>query len=172
MSKHRSPTPTTPHGGVERHGARVYDALRHDPYQAAGKYREPAACEGCGATFHKGRWQWGEAPADAHKVVCPACRRTREKLPAGTLTVEGPFFAAHRDDILRLVRNEAGHEREEHPLHRIMAIDESEERAVVTTTDVHLPQRIGRALERAWQGELDIQYAGDEYSVRARWRRG
>jgi hypothetical protein len=42
----------------------------------------------------------------------------------------------------------------------------------VTTTDVHLPQRIGRALERAWQGELDIQYAGDEYSVRARWRRG
>lgn len=172
MSKHRSPTPDTPHGGVERHGARVFDAKEHDPYQAAGKYREPAVCEACGATFHKGRWQWGAAEAGAHKVVCPACRRTREQLPAGTLTIEGAYFAAHRHDVLHLVRNEAEHERREHALHRIMAIDEGKESAVVTTTDVHLPQRIARALERAHQGELDVRYGEDEYSVRVRWHRG
>ena len=43
MSKQRgSHTPTRPQGGVDRHGARVFDEKKHDPYQAAGKVKEPA----------------------------------------------------------------------------------------------------------------------------------
>lgn len=172
MSKRGSPTPTQPHGSVERHGARVFDEKQHDPYQAPGKYREPAVCEDCGAAYHHGRWHWAPAEAGAHKVACPACRRIRDELPAGTLTIEGPFFLAHRDEVLNLVRNEAAHERQEHALARIMRIDDEKERSVVTTTDVHLPQRIGRALERAYDGELDVRYGEDEYVVRVRWHRG
>jgi hypothetical protein len=41
----------------------------------------------------------------------------------------------------------------------------------VTTTDIHTPHRIGNALERAYQGELETHYGHDEYSVRVTWRR-
>jgi hypothetical protein len=173
MTKQRgSRSPTQPPGGVDRHGARVFDEKKHDPYQAAGKVREPAVCEDCRAAYHRGHWQWAPADPGAHPVVCPACRRIREKLPAGTLAIEGPFFLAHRDEILHLVRNEADHERKEHPLNRIMGIEDGPTGCVVATTDIHLPQRIGRALERAYDGELDVRYGEDEYVVRVRWHRG
>ncbi len=42
---------------------------------------------------------------------------------------------------------------------------------VVTTTDVHLPQRIGEALKARHDGELDIRYAPDEYAVTVGWKR-
>jgi hypothetical protein len=159
-----------PRGGGQ-HGARAFDAERHDPYQSAGKYREPTQCEDCGAVFHRGRWAWGAAPAKAEAALCPACRRIRDKLPAGRLAIEGAFFAAHRDDLLHLVRNEAALEGREHPLHRLMRVDETADHVEITTTDIHLPRRIGDALRNAYDGELDIRYGENEYMVRVRWRR-
>ena len=78
---------------------------------------------------------------------------------------------AHRAELVQLVRNEAEHERKEHPLHRIMQLDEEADRVWVSTTDIHLPHRIGEALKRAYDGELQIHYGHDEYSVRVHWRR-
>jgi|APFre7841882630_1041343.scaffolds.fasta_scaffold04394_2 hypothetical protein len=165
------PTPRTPIGGIARHGAAIYDEAPHDPYQAKGKYSEPARCNECGAAYHRGRWQWGEAPHGARDVLCPACHRIHDKLPAGTLTLEGTFVDAHRDELLGVARNEGAHEKGDHPLHRIMGIEEAPGKITVTTTDIHLPQRIGTALKHAYQGELEVEYAKEECSVRARWRR-
>src|SRR6266508_4227219 len=148
-------TPDTPPGGVPRRTQRILNDQRVDPYQARGKYEEPTVCSDCGAVFHRGRWAHGEAPDGASRNRCPACWRIREKLPAGRVVLEGPFYAAHRDELLRLVRHEADNERSEHPINRIMDIEEEGERAVVTTTDIHTPHRIGTALERAYQGELE-----------------
>ena len=58
-----------------------------------------------------------------------------------------------------------------HPLNRIMQIDEHDGRIEISTTDIHLPQRIGKALKRAHHSELSVQYGKDEYSVRVRWHR-
>jgi len=165
------PTPQTPPGGVVRYRDRIFDDLRHDPYQAKGKYKERAACSDCGAVFRRGRWQWGTVPNDALAVLCPACKRVRDELPAGYLTIEGDVIDAHRDELLRLVRNEAERERSDHALHRIIAIDAGPARILVTTTDVHLPRRIGHALESAYGGHLDLRYGEDEYSLRAHWQR-
>ena len=162
---------TTPPGNVGRYRDRIFDDKRHDPYQPPGKYPEPTRCKDCGAVYHKGHWQWGPAPEGARVDQCPACRRIQEKLPAGSLTLEGPFLAAHRGDLLSLIQNEAEHERSEHPLHRVMRIDEPAERIEISTTDIHLPQRIGEALKKAYDGELTVQYGHDEYSVRVRWER-
>jgi hypothetical protein len=85
--------------------------------------------------------------------------------------MEGDFVGAHRDEINRLVQNEEELEKGQHPLHRIMATDESPDRIVVTTTDIHLPRRIGEAVHRAYQGDLELDYGKDEYSLRAHWRR-
>jgi hypothetical protein len=165
------PTSGTPPGGRIAYRDRIFDDLRHDPYQAKGKYKQPAACSDCGAVFRRGRWQWGTAPNGALTVRCPACRRMRDKLPAGYLTVDGAFLEQHRDELLQLVHNEAERERSEHALHRIMDIAAGPESLVVTTTDIHLPRRIGHALESAYQGRLELRYAEDEYALRAHWQR-
>ncbi len=165
------PTPQTPPGGVARHGARVYDSPRHDPYLAKHKYDEPTVCKDCGAIYHRGHWQWSAAPAGAKQALCPACHRIRDNLPAGTLTLEGAFVGEHRAEVVGIARNVEKREKAEHPLHRIMAIADDGQRVVVTTTDVHLPQRIGEALKDAHQGELAIRYGSDEYSVQVDWKR-
>ena len=165
------PSPQTNPGGVARHGAAIFDDPHHDPYFAKQKYAEPTACKDCGAIFHHGHWQRGTAPADAHQALCPACHRIRDKLPAGTLTLEGAYVEHHRADLAGIVKNAEKREHGEHPLARIMAIEDAPNRMVVTTTDVHLPQRIGEALKAAHDGELDIRYAPDEYAVTVGWKR-
>jgi len=160
-----------PQGGIARHGAAIFDEAPHDPYEARGKYREPSSCSECGVVYGRGRWQWGEAPAGAHKVLCPACHRIRDRLPAGTVTLEGAFVATHRDEISRFVHHEEAREKAEHPLSRLVEIVHAPDRMVVTTTDIHLPRRIGTALKHAYRGDLDIDYAKGEYEVHVRWHR-
>lgn len=165
-------TPDTPPGsGVGTRRDRILDDKRVDPYQPRGKYHSPTVCQDCGAVFRRGRWALGDAPDDAKRDRCPACKRTRDKLPAGFLALEGDFFESHRDELMRLVRNEAESEREQHPMNRIMAVEEQSDRALVTTTDIHTPHRVGNALERSYQGDLEVKYGDDEYSIRVKWRR-
>ena len=158
-------------GGVRHYGERVFNADRHDPYQAAGKYREPTQCEDCGAVYHRGRWEWGSAPADAQAALCPACRRVRDKLPAGRVVLEGPFVAIHRSDLMNLVRNEAAHEGREHPLHRLMEVEERPDRVDLATTDIHLPRRIGDALRHAFHGDPAFLYRDEANFMRGNWTR-
>lgn len=166
-----SPAPQRSAGQAGRYRDRIFDDKRHDPYQANGKTAGAVFCPDCGVVYADGRWRWGSAPEGAHAGVCPACRRARDKLPAGHLVLDGPFVPAHRAELLRIAHNEAEHERSEHPMHRIMHIDEQDDHVEISTTDIHLPQRIGAALKRACHGALQVQYGSDEYSVRVHWRR-
>jgi hypothetical protein len=142
-----------------------------DPYRARGKWTEPTVCPECDAVFHKGRWQWGEAPSDAARHLCPACQRTRDRVPAGQLTLSGAFFAAHRDEIMHLVRNAEAKARAEHPLERIMGISEQTDHTVVTFTDAHLVHGVGEALHHAYHGELDSHYTDEGDLLRVAWSR-
>jgi hypothetical protein len=145
---------------------------RHDPYKARHKLPEPAACPECGAVFREGRWQWvNEGPEGAHKERCPACHRINDKFPAGEIIIAGAFSKAHHAEILALVRNIQEEQNAEHPLSRVMDIVEFGDKTVVTTTDIHLPRRIGHALEHAFKGKLDVHYNEEEYFVRVQWRR-
>lgn len=166
-----TPSPLTGPGGVTRYRDHILDELRHDPYQTKGKYSEPTRCPECGLVYAKGRWHRGDAPAGAKGTPCPACKRVADKLPAGFVRIDGPFAHEHRTEVLNLARNEAQREAEEHPLRRIIAIEEGDEEVVITTTDLHLPRRIGQALAHAWDGRLEMQQSQDEYIVRVHWRR-
>jgi hypothetical protein len=145
---------------------------RHDPYKARGKLHEPTVCSKCMAAFSGGRWRWTKEPlADASWGICPACHRIADKYPAGELTLTGSFLQAHAREITRLARNTEALEAREHPLQRIMDIDRSDDNIVITTTDIHLPRRIGHAIVDAYQGELETHYNEAEYFVRMSWRR-
>ena len=143
----------------------------HDTYRLSGKLKEPTVCPRCEAVFHLGRWQWSERPKDAREGLCPACCRVRDHYPAGFVTLGGPFFEGNREEILNLVRNEGEKEQAERTLKRIMAIEGCDDRVLVTTTDSHLARRIGEALRRAYQGELDYAYNKEDDSLRVAWKR-
>jgi hypothetical protein len=142
----------------------------HDPYRPREKLEAGTVCPDCGAVVADGRWTWGARAEGAPEARCQACRRIHDRYPAGELTLEGPIVATHRDEILRMLRHEAAEERAEHPLHRLIAIEERPEALVVTTTDTHLPRRLGHALERAFKGRLDLHYDEQACFVRGHWR--
>ena len=47
----------------------------------------------------------------------------------------------------------------------------SVENALSSADDLRLPRRIGEALKDAHQGELDVRFGDNEYSVQVDWKR-
>ncbi len=153
------------------HRDRQIHEVSHDPYRERHRPPEPAVCPECGVVYQHGAYHWSPRPPGAQEHRCPACRRVTDRFPAGFITLEGEFLAEHREEILQLVRNEAEHARAEHPLERLIEIADQDGKTLITTTDVHLPRRIGDALHAAYRGQLDVQYARDDYQVRVHWHR-
>jgi len=153
------------------HDKRIAE-LEHDPYKARTHLHDPTVCERCHATYHEARWTWSAAPADAARALCPACQRIRDRYPAGFVTLRGAFLAQHRDDILNLVRNVEAREKQEHPMNRLMEIeDRAPGEVVVTTTEVHLARAIGAAVHAAHKGDIDYQYGDEDSLLRVTWVR-
>lgn len=162
---------TDARSGTPKRNDRMLREEVHDPYKMRRKLSEPTVCPGCGAVFQKGRWTWGKKPEDASEQLCQACSRIEDKYPAGYVSICGTFAKEHKKEILHLVRNLEEQERGEHPLHRIMDIAKEDDRYLVTTTDIHLPRRIGDALASAYDGDMDLQYDKEGYQVRIFWNR-
>ena len=174
MKQHHVPPPGTSKDPTSRRIAgRAQNDHIIDTYKSTRRLSEPTRCPTCGAVYHRGRWQWMEhPPADAHEEVCTACHRINDKYPAGIVTLQGPFVREHKEEILKLARRQEELEKGEHPLNRIMAIEEqAPDTLVVTTTDIHLPRRIGEATRRAFHGDLELHYDEQNYFVRVNWER-
>jgi len=75
-----------------------------DSYRATRKPGGEALCPRCDAVYRRGRWSAGPAPRSPRLLHCPACRRTREQLPAGYVSLSGPFLSAHSEEIVHLMR--------------------------------------------------------------------
>ncbi|MBN9511687.1 MAG: ATPase [Alphaproteobacteria bacterium] len=161
---------TGPTSGPRR-GGRAQDTGVGDPYKRTAKLQEPTVCPQCGAVYHHGRWQWAAPPPGAHSAVCQACHRVNDNFPAGILAIGGRFALRHRDEIRRIVQRQEEIEKPEHPFNRIIRLRDEPGGIVVTTTDVHLPRRIGEALKAAYDGALTLDYDEDGYFLRARWQR-
>ncbi len=161
---------TTTSKPQERHD-RLLQEWEHDTYKSKHKLEEPTACPECGASFHNGRWQWGDAPADASQALCPACHRIHDKVPAGFLSLGGAFLAEHKEEIMNLIRHVEQREKAAHPLKRIMEVEPSADGMLITFTDPHLARGVGEALHNAYKGELDFAYQAEERILRVSWTR-
>lgn len=162
---------TRPTGHHKKRRSSNWTQYEHDPYKSAQKLADATWCADCGAVYADGRWQWGGLKDEAKKRRCPACQRIHDELPAGYVTLSGEFLAAHRDEIVHTVRNLEQREKSEHPLQRIMKMQEQGAQLLITTTDVHLARAMGEALRDAYQGELETVHNPGEDIVRVRWSR-
>ena len=140
-----------------------------DPYQRVAKLPDGTVCRECGAVHRAGRWTWAARPADAREGLCPACRRIAEASPAGIVTIRGPVAQRHKTEIVGLARHQETAEKAEHPLNRIIEIAAEADAITVTTTDIHLPRRIGEALKRAFHGKLAMHFDDAAYFARVDW---
>lgn len=157
--------------GMRRRDRLIQEEV-HDPYVAGTKPEEPTVCRSCGVVFNEGRWQWlPEPPAQAAEAVCPACRRVHDRVPAGFLTLSGGFFRKHRDEIMNLVDNNVAAQEKEHPMKRLMQVEDRDDGTELTFTDSHLPRGVGEAIQRAYDGDLDIHFPQEGGIVRVYWER-
>ena len=141
-----------------------------DPYQLQEKLHEPTVCPQCGAVYRHGRWHWATRPEEGIEAHCPACRRINDKFPAGIVHFHGRFEQQRIEEIVNLARHQEQAEKGEHPLNRIISIDEDAQAIVIRTTDIHLPRRIGEAAKHAFHGTLDEHFDEGGYFVRVDWR--
>lgn len=149
----------------------LLEEREHDSYKPSRKRNGAARCAECGAVYGNGRWSWQEAAPDAAVVRCPACRRIADGYPAGYVTLDGEFVAAHRTELLNLVRHCEAKERAEHPLERLMAVVIAATAIEITTTGTHLAREIAERLHDAYKGELALSYNRGDALLRARWTR-
>jgi hypothetical protein len=73
--------------------------------------------------------------------------------------------------MIRLARHQEEAEKQEHPLNRIISIEEGAQGVMINTTDIHLPRRIGEAVRPAFHGEIEENFEEDGYFVRVTWMR-
>ena len=85
--------------------------------------------------------------------------------------MSGGYLAAHSEEILRIVRNQAASAAENRPLQRIMWIEEEEDTTEIATTSGHLAARIGRAIAAACKGTLSIKRGHEDQLTRVYWKR-
>jgi hypothetical protein len=126
-------------------------------------------CKECGIVQRAGEWRF-ETPRSAQLAtgLCPACQRVRDRYPAGTLRIPQPFLA-RRDEVLGLIRNVEAAERPDHPLERLMGVEESDGQLVVTTTGVHLARKIAHRLAKQFHRKPRFRYADGEDLVHVDW---
>jgi hypothetical protein len=147
--------------------------VERDTYLPRVSPKEVIHCTGCGAFYYRRRWNL-QAPIGFDyslrpgRVYCPACRKLKDRYPSGELTLRG-VHTDERQEILRMLRNEAGRAREKNPLEVIMSVQERKDEWRVQTTTEKLAQRLGRSIRKARGGKLVYKWGHNNKFLRVEW---
>jgi len=150
-----------------------------DSYLPRGASRKISVCEGCRAVNMNKRWYASNKVdetalhhPDAAMIVCPACLKIRDNFPGGIVTLKGDYVLPHKKDLLKLIKNEEERARGLNPLERVMSVKENGYGSlVINTTNERLAQRLGRAIKKAFHGEVAYNWSHDNKLVRVDWER-
>jgi NMD protein affecting ribosome stability and mRNA decay len=155
---------------MEEKGQRTARSL--EPYLPKRGLPEGARCKGCGIIYRNKRWQLESIPGEIScEVSCPACQRVEDGVPAGVVTLSGPYLADHKEEIINNIKQQEAKHREKNPLGRIMEIKEEGGMVIVTTTEDKLAQKLGREVYKSQRGELHYQWSHEQSMVRVEWKR-
>ena len=166
---HHKGQPTRIRRNVQQYG---------DPYIPKLNQGELAVCTRCHALYQRRHWFFDEelfnrsaALQNTRQVVCPACQKIGDNYPEGEVILRGVFLDTHRAEIMNLVSNEEERAKGLNPLERIVRITEGNSALTITTTNEKLAQRIGRALQKAYQGNVSYRWSEDTKYAHVEWVR-
>lgn len=140
----------------------------------------PAICPSCGAVFAKHRWSHSPQTKAAVRQaengfgvqVCPSCRRRRTGVPHGYVHLDGEFFPGHRREIEQLLHHEVEHAQEDNPLDQVLGWENLDGGGLlITTATGHLAERLGRALEKAYDGVIHYGFSHENKLAHIWWHR-
>jgi NMD protein affecting ribosome stability and mRNA decay len=149
-----------------------------DPYIVKTRNNHMAVCTKCHTVYFNKRWYIDEdlyqkkiLMKKIEKVLCPACRKIKDNFPGGIVRLRGAFLNDHKDEIINLIRNEEERARGFNPLERIIKITDVKNELEITTTNEKLAQRIGKSMQKAYQGKVKYKWSDDTKLLRADWER-
>jgi len=148
-----------------------------DPYLPE-EGQEASLCSGCRGLYQNKRWSFNEElarklakAAKVKEVVCPACRKIKDRYAEGYLTLSGPFLTERRQELTTLLEKEAGRVAKRSVMDRIIQMGPEGDKLVVETTTEKLAQHLGRALYKAYKGDLSFKWGEPNRFVRVYWSR-
>jgi NMD protein affecting ribosome stability and mRNA decay len=155
------------------HAGRVEDPYRLEEGQ------EAAICHQCHALYQGKRWFFDEklyqrlaGTSKVREVLCPTCRKIKDHYPEGILTLSGEFFQEHKEEIVTLLKNEAARVGNRNVMDRVIQMmEEGKDKLVVETTTEKLAQHLGRAVYKAYKGDLNFRWSEMNRFVRVYWSR-
>jgi NMD protein affecting ribosome stability and mRNA decay len=163
--------------------ARPVNIRRHienygDPYISSEGPGEIKICSECRAVYSGQRWYLKEQmPAEDlkhHKIgytVCPACQKIHDNMPGGIVMLTGQFLKMHETELLNLIKNEGDRAMAVNPLERIMDIQKNGASLTIYTTNERLAQRLGKAIHKAYDGDVAYKWSEDTKLARVLWQR-
>jgi hypothetical protein len=179
----KSPEALNPHNSLRTENPRAVKPRgaiqdQNDPYIPEFHIPDGSVCVRCGAVYNNQHWNRDNqragllvASGAANEVICPGCTIVEERNPQGILTLSGDYCAAHREELLNILRNEEQRGIQTNPLERIIDIREEKDALIVETTTEKLAQRMGRAIHSAHKGTLDYRWPDGDHLARIYWAR-
>jgi len=168
-------------GKVERSYKQTYKkkTSTSDPYLPRGASQKTSVCGGCHSVYKSKRWYADPDLYDAAikvpdtaTMVCPACLKIRDNFPGGIVTLKGDYVLLHKHDLMNLIKNEEARAHGFNPLERVMSVSENGKGSIIiSTTNEKLAQRLGRAVKKAFHGEVTYRWSHDNKLARVDWVR-
>ncbi len=150
----------------------------NDPYVPESGMKEPAVCRECHSIYRNKRWHLQPQEAvtlmddPATQIVCcPACLKIAEHYPEGIVTLRGDYLWEHEREIRNILSNEAERVMAKNPAARIMQMTKQDGSMVIETTEQKLAEHLGRTLNRAHHGELQVNWSSSPRICRVNWER-
>ena len=93
--------------------------------------------------------------------------------PHGFVHADGDFVRTHRSDVVNVLKDEAARAADDNPLAHIVDWYETghSDDVLVTTTNEQLAVRLGRALEKAFDGDVHVGFSHENTLAHVWWHR-
>lgn len=159
--------------------ARFMGAKDFKPKRESGKDPEgKAICKKCKAVYMEQRWLFDadvlkelKKDKETEQTLCPGCQKIEDKSLDGLVVLESSFIEKHKDEILNLIRREEEKAWHKSPVSKIAKMEIKENLIEIQTTTESLATRLGKAVESAYRGELEIKKVPQQKFVRVNWTR-
>lgn len=135
-------------------------------------------CSRCMAVYDGHKWFYDEGQhtrlmrtRNIELSLCPGHQRIEKRRVDGVVTLKGNFLMKHYDEAVNLINNIADRQLHRNVAARVYNMKKNGDGITVETTDKSLAERIGREFERAFNGNLIIQWLQGADFVRVNWQR-